>query len=118
MREWFVAESQDNPHHWAATFAGHCYLMMGPWGIVAIGTDKWTAAWVVPLLYLLVWEGTQWILSENKTKQLAWDCILDTVAVAFGCYAAALGTAGYMIEGIMCWGASIGVAASGYCKRR
>lgn len=110
-------ESQADPYSWSAAFGGHAWVALGPWGLVAIAFDMWTAAWVVPLAYLVLWEGLQWIMAPRRTPALAWDCILDTCAVAFGCLAAALLGNGYQIEAIACWGASVGVMATGWRVR-
>ena len=110
-------ESQKDPHYWAATFGGHAHIALLPWGIVALWFDMWTAAWVIPVLYFFVWEGMQFILSEKKTKDMAWDGVLDSVAVAFGCYAAACLGNGMQLEAVFCWAASIGVMATGWRVR-
>lgn len=111
------ADSQDDPHHWSATFSGHAWIGLGPWGLVAIYIDMWTAAWLVPLMYLICWEGLQFYIAKRRAWALFWDCLLDAVAVAFGCYAAACVGNGLQIPAIMCWGASIGVILSGWKVR-
>lgn len=117
MRDLLVGESQKSPHHWSATFGGHAWIALGPWGIIAIGWDMWTAAWVTPLLYLVFWEGLQFALTKKRTCPLVWDGLLDTVAVAFGCYAATLVGHGHQLAAIWCWGASVGVMATGWRVR-
>ncbi len=112
-----TGEAQRDKHHWAATFGGHAWLGLGPWGIIAIATDMWTAAWVTPLLYLICWEGLQWSRAGRRNAALFWDCILDAVAVAFACYAATLLGNDYQIAAVMCWGASVGVMATGWTVR-
>ncbi|WP_265500040.1 hypothetical protein [Paracoccus beibuensis] len=110
-------EAQADGYSWSATFGGHASVALGPWGIIAIVLDMWTAAWLTPLLYFVFWEGMQWALSPRRTCPLLWDGILDTVAVAFGCYAAALLGHDHQFAAVMCWGASIGVMATG-CRVR
>ena len=83
-------EAQRDGYSWSATFGGHAWIALGPWGLLAMVFDQWTAAWLTPLLYLVFWEGMQWAMTPRKTCPLMWDGILDTVAVAFGCYGAAL----------------------------
>ena len=110
-------EAQRDPHHWAATFGGHAWIALGPWGIIAIGWDMWLAAWVTPLLYFVVWEGLQWALTKRRSCPLFFDSILDTVAVAFGCYAATLLGNDQQLAAVACWGASVGVMATGWRVR-
>lgn len=110
-------ESQDNPHHWAATFGGHAWIALGPWGLLAIAYDKWTAAWLTPILYFLCWEGLQWVIAKRRTKAVFWDCVLDTIAVAFGCYAATLTGYGHQMPAVACWAASVGVMVTGWQVR-
>ena len=119
LTDLLTGESQRDPHHWAATFSGHCWLLLGPWGVVAMGWDMWTAAWIVPLLYLCSWEALQFALAprHKRTVKLAFDCLLDAVAVAFGCYGAALLGNGYQIESLWCWAASVVVMAVGWRVR-
>ena len=109
-------DSQDDPHHWSATFCAHAWLALGPWGVIALFLNQWTAAWLTTLLYLLIWEGMQWSRAV-RTKYLAWDAVLDTAAVAFGCYAAACLGNGMRMEAVICWCASILVAAVGWRRR-
>ena len=110
-------EAQQDGYSWAATFGGHAWIAIGPWGILALALDMWTAAWLTPLLYLIVWEGAQFVLSPRRTCPMVWDGILDAVAVAFGCYAAALLGHGYQLAAVWCWGASVGVMATGWRVR-
>ena len=110
-------EAQKNPHHWAATFGAHAYLALGLWGGAALLWDKWSAVWIAPLLYLIFWEGLQLYLSKRVTAALVFDAILDTVAVAFGCYAAALVGRGYNLEAMWAWSASVVVMAVGWMVR-
>lgn len=117
LRDLLVGESQDDSYTWSAVFAAHAYLALGPWGLIAIATDKWTAAWVTPVLYLVIWEGIQLAISEKRSIALIWDSVLDTVAVAFACYAAACMGYGHQMAAIGCWGASLGVMAAGWSKR-
>lgn len=109
--------SQKDPHHWAATFGGHAWIAIGPWGILAILFDMWTAAWVVPIIYFFVWEGLQWAFAPKRNCPLFWDGILDTVAVAFGCYAAACLGHGYQLAAVWCWGAAVAVMVTGWKVR-
>lgn len=114
------AESQDDPHHWSATFGAHCWIALGPWGVIAIQWDVWTAAWVVPLAYLLIWEGAQLALSWRAGRfsgALVWDSVCDTTAVAFACYAAASARHGAYADSIACWCASLVVCVIGYVRR-
>lgn len=106
-------EAQRDPHYWASVYGGHAYIALGPWGIIAIGLDMWTAAWLTPLLYFIVWEGAQWAILKKRTCPLLWDGILDTVSVAFACYAASLLGHGYQLASVWCWGASVGVMLTG-----
>lgn len=122
--ELLEPDAQKDPHHWASTFGGHAWIGLGPWGIVAVTIDMWTAAWVVPLVYLICWEGLQWYLAKERTKALFWDCILDATAVAFGCMAATLACHGvklddntYRMMAVACWAASVGVAVTGWKVR-
>lgn len=116
MKRILTPESQADPHHWAATFGGHFWLAMGPWGVLAIGLDQWTAAWLVPMLYFLTVEGYQ-LSRYERTRHLIWDSILDTVGVAMGCYAAACLGNDMRLEAVSCWGASVIVAGVGYRVR-
>lgn len=111
-------EAQKEPHYWGATFSGHSWLALGPWGAAAIIFDRWTAAWLVPLCYLILWEGLQLLLAERRTRYLYWDAVTDTVAVAFGCYAAAMYGDGMLLEALGAWSASIVVIAVGMEVRR
>lgn len=113
----FEPEAQKDPHHWAATFGGHCWIALGPWGILAIWFDQWTAAWMVPLLYFTVWEGMQFFLAEKRNCPLFWDCVLDAVAVAFACYAAACLGNDMKLTAVLCVFASYGVMATGWRVR-
>ena len=110
-------ESQDDPYAWSSVFAAHAWIGLGPWGLLAIYIDMWTAAWLTPLIYLVAWEGLQFYIAKRRTWALAWDCLLDTVAVAFACYAAASVGHGLKIPAIMCWGASVGVILAGWRAR-
>lgn len=110
-------EAQREPHPWAATFGAHCWLALGPWGAIAIGWSMWTAAWVVPLLYLLLWEGYQLYRQGHVTRALIWDSLLDTTGIAFGCYAAACVGNGLRFESLICWSASLVVMAVGWRVR-
>ena len=111
-------ESQDDPYAWSSVFAAHAWIGLGPWGLIAIYIDMWTAAWLTPLLYLVAWEGLQFYIAKRRTWALFWDCLLDTVAVAFACYAAACVGHGLKIPAIMCWGASVGVILAGWRARQ
>lgn len=110
-------EAQSDPHHWGATFCAHAWLALGPWGALAILIDQWTAAWIIPLAYLVGWEGYQWYAADKKRIAMAWDAVLDTAAIAFGCYAAACLGNGLRIEAVICWCASMLVAAVGWRVR-
>jgi hypothetical protein len=110
-------ESQDDSYSWAATFGGHAWIALGPWGLVALAWDTWTATLVTPLLYLVFWEGAQFYFATNRTRELAWDCILDAVAFAFACCSAAFLADRMLIETVACWGASVGVMGAGWRKR-
>lgn len=47
LRSMFATpESQDDPYPWAATFAGHAWIAFGPWGLIALAWDTWTATLV------------------------------------------------------------------------
>lgn len=111
-------EAQREPHYWASVYGGHAYLALGPWGILAIYSNMWTAAWVVPVLYLMLWELPQFLLSDAQSSKLAWDCLLDTVAVAFSCYAATFLGSRDLNMATLCWGASVGVMIVGVRKRQ
>lgn len=115
--ELLKPEAQRDPHHWAATFGGHCWIAIGPWGVIAMTWDMWTAAWVTPVLYFILWEGLQMALSRKVTFVLFWDCVLDATAVAFACYGAALLGNDYQYSAVACWGASVGVMATGWKVR-
>lgn len=118
FRDLFVGEAQRDPHHWSATFSGHAWLLLGPWGVIAIGWDMWTAAWVVPVLYGLLWELPQYLTAKRQTRALAWDCVCDTVAVAFGCYAAAALGNGQKMLAMSCWASTVIVMLIGWRVRR
>ena len=114
------AESQADPHAWSAPFCAHCWIALGPWGVIAITWNAWLAAWVVPLAYLLVWEGTQLVIAWRRGKFtyfLVWDSICDTVAVAFGCYAAASARHGIYLDAMLYWCASLIVCVIGWVRR-
>lgn len=81
-------ESQKDPHYWAATLAGHAWIGLFLWGLVAIATDKTTATYVVPIAYVLLWEAPQFYFARRRNKELAWDCVLDATAVALACFMA------------------------------
>lgn len=117
LKDLFTAESQSDPHHWSSTYGAHCWLLLGPWGCIAIGWDVWTAAWAVPLLYLVVWEGGQYLYSRKRTRALIADAICDTTAVAFGCAAAAYLAHDHDMKAMYCWCASIIVMAVGWRVR-
>lgn len=117
FRDLLTPEAQSQPHPWAATFGAHCWLALGPWGAIAIGWNMWTAAWVTPLLYLILWEGFQLIRSGRVTRALIWDSILDTTGLALGCYAAACIGNGMKFEALSCWAASIVIMAVGWGVR-
>lgn len=111
-------EAHKSPYVWSAVFGAHAYLALGLWGFVALLGDKWLAAWLAPVIYGLCWEGLQLYLSKRITRALVWDAILDTVAVAFGCYAATLVGYGYNLEAMWAWSASVLVMAVGWIVRR
>lgn len=115
--ELLEPEAQKDAHHWTATFGGHAWVALGPWGIIAITWDMWTAAAVVPVLYFVCWEGLQIILARQINRVMIWDSVLDTVAVTFGCYAATLLGNDYQYAAVICWGASVGVMATGWRVR-
>ena len=117
IRDLLTPEAQRDPYNWTATFSGHAWIALGPWGLIALGWDMWTAAWVTPILYFVCWEGLQLAFCKNRTRALLWDSVLDAVAVAFGCYAATLLGHGYQLAAIWCWGASVGVMATGWKVR-
>lgn len=117
LDDLLVGESQGDAHAWAATFSGHAWIALGPWGLIAIGWNMWVAALVTPILYLILWEGLQWALAKRRTWPLFFDSILDTVAVAFGCYAATLLGNDQQLAAVACWGASVGVMATGWRVR-
>lgn len=117
LGDLLVGESQADPHTWAATFSGHAWIALGPWGLIAIGWNMWASAVITPILYFICWEGLQWTLAKRRTWPVFFDSILDTVAVAFGCYAAALLGHGHQLAAIWCWGASVGVMATGWRVR-
>lgn len=113
-------EAQSDPHYWAATFGGHCWIILGLWGVLAACLGIWIAAWLAPALYLILWEGTQITLAVRDgrlTHGLVWDAILDSVAVAFGCYAASCLASGEYIASGLTWGASVIVAGIGVRRR-
>lgn len=117
MTDILTPEAQKDPHYWAATFGGHAWIGLGPWGVFALTFDMWTAAWLTPLLYLIVWEGIQLSLAKKVTPGLVWDSVLDTVGVAFACYAATLLGNDYQFAAVVCWGASVGVIVTGWKVR-
>lgn len=118
LRDLFrTPEAQSDPHYWAATFGGHVYIALLPWGIVAIGWDMWTAAVVVSLAYFVLWEGAQFYFAPRRSWALFWDCVLDAVAVAFGCHAAAALGSGMKELAVMSLVASLAVVSAGVVKR-
>jgi len=118
LRSMFATpESQSDPYAWSATFAGHAWIAFGPWGLIALAWNTWTATLVTPLLYLIFWEGAQFYFATNRTRALFWDCILDAVAFAFACCAAAFLADRMLVETVACWCASVGVMIAGWRKR-
>lgn len=115
-RDILIPESQADPHHWGATAGAHCWIALGPWGVIAIGWDQWTAAWVTPIIYFLLIEAYQ-LTRFARTRHLIWDSILDTVMIAFGGYAAACLGNDMKLAAVACWGASIVVMAVGWQVR-
>ncbi|MFH5773614.1 hypothetical protein ACHFJ0_05130 [Paracoccus sp. NGMCC 1.201697] len=117
IRRLLTPESQKDPYSWASAFGAHYWIALGPWGVIAIGWTQWTAAWVVPLLYLVCWEGLQLYLQKRVTRALVWDSILDTTGVALACYSAACLGNDLKLSAVSCWGASLIVAAVGWRVR-
>lgn len=118
LREMFATpESQDDPYAWSATFGGHAWIALGPWGLMAIATDKLTATCVVPVLYFLIWEMGQFYFAQHKSRALFWDCVLDSVGVSFACVAAYYVGTDNMNMAIFAWGASVGVMGTGWRAR-
>lgn len=111
-------EAHKDPYTWATVFSGHAYIALGPWAALAIILDRWTAAVIVSLAYLIVWEGAQLALAPKRTRSLYWDAILDTVAVAFACVAASLYGDGELMAALSTWCASVVVMAAGVRKRQ
>lgn len=114
---FYAPEGQKDPYTSAAVYLAHCYIMLGAWGVFAIGWDVWAATILVPVAYGLLWELPQFLIAEKQTKALAWDCVFDTTAVAFGCYAAALLKTSYMHQALWAWVASVFVAWIAYRVR-
>lgn len=117
IRDLLTPEAQRNGHHWSATAAAHCWLGLGIWGGIAVIWDRWTGVFWAPVLYFLLIEGAQLILAPQRTRHLVWDSILDAVAVAFGCIAAACVGDQNLNGAMAAWGASIAVIAVGWVVR-
>ena len=117
FRELLRGESQNNPHAWSATLLGHCWIGVGLWGAIAIILDRWTAVYLAPLAYLLLWEGLQLMLADRVTARLLWDGILDSVSVTLGCIAAAYLGDGYILTSMWAWSGSVVVTAVGWQVR-
>lgn len=117
MTDILTPEAQKDPHYWAATFGGHFWIILGPWGIVAIALDMWTAAIIVPLIYALGWEGLQLYRAEKRTFAIVMDSICDAVAVALSCIAAAALGNGMQVTAMCAWSASVMIAAVGWWVR-
>lgn len=117
IRDLLTPEAQRNPHHWSAAAAAHCWLGLGIWGGIAVIWDRWTGVMFAPLLYLMLIEGVQLALVTKRTRHILWDSILDTVAVAFGCIAAAFVGDQNLNGAMAAWGASIVVIVVGWRVR-
>lgn len=119
LRELLRADSQRDPHHWVATLAGHVYVGIVLWGIVAMGLDMWTAALIVPPAYFVLWEGLQfWMVEQHyRTRALFWDGVLDAVGVAFGCFGAAFLGLNFDHMALICFLALMPVAVVGWFVR-
>lgn len=110
-------EAQQDPHHWVATFAGHFVVCLGIWGWVATVLDMWTAAVIVPIAYLAIWEGGQLYFAAKRRRALVWDSVLDATGVAFGCCSAAALGNGQIVLAQSFWSAFMVVGAVGYKVR-
>lgn len=110
-------EAQRAPYCWASAMVGHCWIGVGIWGGLAILLDRWTAVWLAPLLYLIVWEGGQIIATRKRSWRMVWDGLLDASAVALGCIAAAHLRDGSMLIAMWAWAGSFVVATIGWKVR-
>lgn len=115
------AEAHEDPIEWAGTFMAHRDIGLGCWAIIAMIWEVWGAAALVTLIYLVAWEGTQMAVAHRRgrsSEALYWDALLDTVAVALGCFAAAALVKGMWLEAVGCWWGGMIVVATGWIKRK
>ena len=117
IRELLTPESHRDGYTWAVVAAAHCWLGLGIWGGIAVIWDRWTGVYAAPVVYFLLVEAVQLVLTASRTRQIVWDSILDTVSVAFGCVAAAFVGDGNLNGAMAAWGASMGVIAVGWMVR-
>lgn len=110
-------EAHKDPYQWATAFAGHYWIALGPWGVIAIGWTQWQAAVAVPVLYLLLWEGYQLYRAQRITRALVWDSLLDTTGVAMACLSAASLGNDLKLTAVSCWVSSVIVAVVGWRVR-
>lgn len=113
---WFsTPEAQPEPHYWAATLAGHALLGLGAGALALIFLGP-LAAFSAPLVYTVLWEGLQFLMSGRK-RVLLWDCLLDAVGFALGALAGfALWTHDATLF-LPCAGSLGAVAAAGVVRR-
>lgn len=117
IKRLLTPEAQADPHYWAATFGGHFWIILGPWGIVAIALDMWTAAVIIPLAYLIGWEGLQLYRAKKRTFAIVMDCICDAVAATLACISAASLGNGMPVTAMCAWSASLAISAVGWWVR-
>lgn len=120
IRELFTPELQSDPHHWAATFLAHIYIGIGLWACAGMLWSAWDAIWYVTAIYFVAWEGAQLVYSRRlkvRFAPMAWDAVLDTVAICLGCYAAYALSRDMWVHAASAWGASMIIAAIGWNKR-
>lgn len=117
IRDLLTPEAQRDGHHWATTAAAHCWLGLGLWGGIAVIFDRWTGVVAAPILYLVLIEAVQLAMVNRRPRHLLWDSVLDTVAVTFGCIAAACVGDGNLNGAMAAWMASLGVILAGWVVR-
>lgn len=101
IQDLSTPESQDNPHHWAATLLAHSFLGAGLYlvsGSVALA-----------VIIYVAWELCQ--------RGPFWDSVLDIVGFTAGVALFSYAVAGEQIAAAGCFSVVLAVAAVGWLKR-